>query len=160
DGVISIARSPTLIAPSDWGSRTPTRITSAAWYGYEKKRYDRAIADFNQALKVDPNLVSALVNRGIAWRSKAISTAPLPISTWRSGSAPRWRQPTTTVNGRGPRSAPPRHRAFDPVNGFERVCLSGDRWGRLRRVPPAACPFRKSYPDNSDGAGHENRAPA
>ena len=37
---------------------------------HEKKRYERAIADFNQALKISPNLASALVNRGIAWRSK------------------------------------------------------------------------------------------
>jgi tetratricopeptide (TPR) repeat protein len=36
---------------------------------HEKKRHERAIADFNQALKINPKLASALVHRGIAWRS-------------------------------------------------------------------------------------------
>jgi len=37
---------------------------------YERKSLDRAIADFNQALKINPNLVDALINRGSALRSK------------------------------------------------------------------------------------------
>jgi tetratricopeptide (TPR) repeat protein len=34
-----------------------------AWY--EKARHDRAIADFNQAMKLDPNFAPARINRGL-----------------------------------------------------------------------------------------------
>jgi len=35
-----------------------------------KSEYDRAIADFDQVLQLDPNFVSAYNNRGVAWRGK------------------------------------------------------------------------------------------
>ena len=37
---------------------------------YAKAEYDKALADFDAALKVDANYVSALVNRANAWRGK------------------------------------------------------------------------------------------
>jgi tetratricopeptide (TPR) repeat protein len=39
-----------------------------AWDG--KGDYDRAIADYNQALRIDPQNAWAYNNRGIAWRNK------------------------------------------------------------------------------------------
>jgi tetratricopeptide (TPR) repeat protein len=57
-----------------WGNLIEKRYAAAynerglVWY--EKKSLDRAIADFNQALKINPNLVDALINRGNALRRK------------------------------------------------------------------------------------------
>ncbi len=35
-----------------------------------KREYDRAIADYNEAIRLDPKFTAAYTNRGIAWRSK------------------------------------------------------------------------------------------
>src|SRR5215470_519960 len=32
---------------------------------YQKGRYDRAIADFDRAIKIDPNFAAAYINRGL-----------------------------------------------------------------------------------------------
>jgi tetratricopeptide (TPR) repeat protein len=37
---------------------------------YEKGRYERAIADFTRAIKIDPILVAAYINRGRALHDK------------------------------------------------------------------------------------------
>ena len=81
-------RSPTPTAASPWSpratstapSRTSTRRSSSirkcrsvlrrgiAWKA--KGDFDRAIADFDQAIELDPKYCSAYFNRGIAWASK------------------------------------------------------------------------------------------
>jgi hypothetical protein len=37
---------------------------------HEKGRYERAIADFSQAIKIDPTLEAAYINRGWALHEK------------------------------------------------------------------------------------------
>ena len=47
-------------------SRTYNR--GDAWAA--KKEYDKAIADFNEAIRLDPKLALAFTDRGNAWRAK------------------------------------------------------------------------------------------
>src|SRR5438034_1100106 len=43
-------------------------MRGAVWM--EKKEHDKAIADFDYALQINPNDSSALTNRGLAWAAK------------------------------------------------------------------------------------------
>jgi len=56
------------------GHETPTDLARAFdWRGYalvKKGQYDRAIDDFDQAIKIDPNNASAFSNRGAAYEIK------------------------------------------------------------------------------------------
>ena len=79
-------------------SRSP--ITTAASPVAGKNELDRAIADFDRALKINPNLSAAYYNRGNAYFQKRDSTAPSPATTRRSGSIRRTRWPTTTAASR------------------------------------------------------------
>ena len=51
-----------------------------------KGQYDRAIQDYGQAIKLDPNFAQAFVNRGFAYAIKAQTTAPWKTTTTRSSS--------------------------------------------------------------------------
>ena len=63
-----------------------------------KGRYDRAIADFDQAIKLNPDNGSRLLQpRPRATTAGAISIAPSPTSTRRSSSIRTTRRPTTTA---------------------------------------------------------------
>jgi tetratricopeptide (TPR) repeat protein len=60
-----------------WASARPTQAQHSAVDYYkqgnvwsEKKEFDRAIADYDQAIKLDPNYVDAYNNRGLAWNEK------------------------------------------------------------------------------------------
>ena len=33
----------------------------------DKKEYDKAIADYNEAIRLDPKDANAYINRGMAW---------------------------------------------------------------------------------------------
>ena len=65
--------------------RNDTISTSHAYYNRgiawsEKKEYDKAIADYNKALAVDPNNANFYVNRGRPKKRKASSRKPLPTT--------------------------------------------------------------------------------
>ena len=47
----------------------------------EKGEYDKAIADYNQALTIDPKDADAYYNRGNAWEKRANTTRPSPTTT-------------------------------------------------------------------------------
>jgi len=69
----------------------PHRVCAVAYLmrgiAYDgKKDDDRAIADFNEALKINPNFAEAHNNRGSAVQAKGITTAPLPTTVKLSGS--------------------------------------------------------------------------
>ena len=66
-----------------------------AYYG--KKDYDRAIADYDQAIKLNPAYPTALINRGNAWRAKGSATVPPPTTARRCASIPTMRSPTSIV---------------------------------------------------------------
>ncbi len=46
---------------------TPCRTTTAATPGEKKGEYDKAIADFTEAIRLDPKDARAYYNRGVAW---------------------------------------------------------------------------------------------
>ena len=39
-----------------------------SWYA--KNEYDKAIADYNEAIRLDPKFALAYVDRGIVWRQQ------------------------------------------------------------------------------------------
>ena len=47
----------------------------------EKGEYDKAIADYDQALAINPKFAPAYSNRGLAWEKKASTTRPSPTTT-------------------------------------------------------------------------------
>ena len=67
---ISSAPLPTTIRRSSSIRNSPSPTTIAATRFDDKGDPDRAIADYNEALRADPNYAAALYNRGIAWRRK------------------------------------------------------------------------------------------
>ena len=81
-----------------------------AYYG--KKDYDRAIADYDQAIKLNPAYAAALINRGNAWRAKGMQRPRRrrlrPSGAHRSRQCARLHQPRGRV--RDPEAARPRHR--------------------------------------------------
>ena len=70
----TISRRPTTPRRSGSTPRTPNAYIGrgAAWI--EKKEYDKAIADCNEALHIDPNDVAVLVDRGKALSSEMESS--------------------------------------------------------------------------------------
>src|SRR4029077_967053 len=51
--------------------------------------YDRAIADFNEAIRLDPKSSIAFINRGDTYTNKGDNYEPSLITTRRSDSIPR-----------------------------------------------------------------------
>ncbi len=61
---------------------------------YDRKgEHDRAIADYAEAIRLDPKSAKAYYNRGIAYDHKASMTAPSPISMRPSASTRKTRTP-------------------------------------------------------------------
>ena len=58
---------------------------------------DRAIADYDEAIRLDPKYTVAFNNRGADYQVKGTWTAPSRISRRRSGSIPNAPQPSTTA---------------------------------------------------------------
>ena len=56
-------------------------ITNAARHWVEKGEFDKAIADFDECIRLDPNSVDGYVHRGHAWFRQAMPTRRLPTST-------------------------------------------------------------------------------
>jgi len=69
----------------------------------EKGDYDRAIAEFDQAIRLDPKNALAYSARGNAWDNKRSMTERLPTSTKRSSSIPSKLPPITIVPVHGSR---------------------------------------------------------
>ena len=70
-----------------------------AWL--DKGDFDRAIADFNDAIRLDPTRAAPYKVAAALGEAKAISAAPPPISTRRSGSIRHSRLPSTTAVSSG-----------------------------------------------------------
>ena len=97
-GATTIAPSPTSARRSG-SSRRTCRIVMSRATAYEAKGdFARAIADYDQALKLDPNLDGGLSSTAaLPGAAAAISTAPSPTSIRSSGSTARTSPPTTTA---------------------------------------------------------------
>ena len=61
---------------------------------YDEGRYDQAIADYTAALKLDPKLTSAMVNRGWAYLAQKTTKRRRPTSARRSRSIRKCGPPT------------------------------------------------------------------
>ena len=96
----------------------------------DKGDNDRAIADYSEAIRIDPKYASAYNDRGVAYAPRATTNAPSRTSPRRSGSIPNTPSPTITaasVSQQGRQR--PRHRGShrgDPARSQ----------GRLRLQPP------------------------
>ena len=87
--------SPTSTRPSGSTPRTPTPTSTGASPGASKKEYDKAIADFNEAIRLDPeNAVGLLQPRATPGTRRRSTTRPSPITPRPSGSIPRTPRPT------------------------------------------------------------------
>ena len=47
----------------------------------DKNEFDKAIADYTEAIRLDPNDAGAFHDRGIIWEIRGTMTRPLPTST-------------------------------------------------------------------------------
>jgi tetratricopeptide (TPR) repeat protein len=67
-----------------------------------KGEVDRAIADYDAAIKLNPKFASAYNNRGAAFRKQGQLERAMPITSWRSGSIRAWisRRKTATSYGK------------------------------------------------------------
>ena len=62
-----------------------------------KGDFDRAIADFSEAIRFDPKYAEAYYLRGVVYGNKGdLDRAIAPTTARRSGSIPSWQPPTTT----------------------------------------------------------------
>ena len=79
--------------------RTPPYYCSRGFDRHSKKEYDKAIADFDQAIRLDPKYTLAYIGRGISRASTQGDTPrPSPTSARPSGSI-RCRSPLTYNRG-------------------------------------------------------------
>ena len=74
-----------------------------AWQ--KKGDLDRALADYTQAIKINPKDALAYNNRGMLWRERGNPTAPLPISR-RPSPSTRCRDRTRPIRGAATPSSP------------------------------------------------------
>ena len=62
--------SPTSPRPSDWTRRMPARIAAGGSPTGTRASYDKAIADFTEAIRLDPNWPRRITTGAIAYGSK------------------------------------------------------------------------------------------
>ena len=85
--------SPTTTRPSGSTPRTPRRTTTAATPGSDKKEYDKAIADYNEAIRLDPKDPWLYFNRAVtslitSRDNAADCRTSLELWGWRAANAP------------------------------------------------------------------------
>ena len=86
-----------------------TSTTEGLKYRRDKGDSHHAIADYNQAISIDPKYVSAYNNRGVAYR-KGRDRPLSPTTTRRSASIPNTPMPTPAVALHRQGRLRPRHR--------------------------------------------------
>ena len=86
---------PLPITPRPSGSirNLPRRISNRGNVYATKGEYDQGIADCTEAIRLEPKYAKAYCNRGIAYRRRATSTRPLPITPRPSASIRNFPQP-------------------------------------------------------------------
>ena len=80
---------------SDWDAAAVLTDRGSAYV--DKGRLDRAIEDFDAAIKIEPDYSLAFGNRAIAYHRRAISIGPSPTMTPRSAWIPVMPTATATV---------------------------------------------------------------
>ena len=81
--------------------RTPAILGRGLMRGLiwkQKKEYDKAIADFNEAIRLDPKLHSPTITEATPGTRRRSTTRPSPTSTRPSGSIPKY---AVAYNNRG-----------------------------------------------------------
>ena len=74
----------------------PKRYSDRGAIYLAKGDRDRAIADYDQAIRLDPSYATAHFNRAYAYHLKATMIVPSPATMRRSGSIRTMRMPSTT----------------------------------------------------------------
>ena len=104
-----------------------------AWV--DKKEYDKAIADFNEAIRLDPKDADAYTNRGYAWYAKKEYDKAIADFTRPSGSIPSTRKPIPLPGATlgmsekdGLRQSADRLRTSYPARSQTRRCIRGCAW--------------------------------
>ena len=92
----STAPSPTTMRRSGSIPKTPSPCSIEVSLYRDKGDIDRAIADFSEAIRLDPNDAMAFNNRGIAYSDKGDHDRAIADLSRRSGSIPNPPSPTTT----------------------------------------------------------------
>ena len=106
---------------------------------YNKGDYDRAIADFDRAIQLKPDDAAAYANRGLAYNTRATTTAPSPTSTGPSSSS------RTTPEAYADRGC-----------GLQHQGRLRPRHRRLRQGHPAQAGLCRAYVNR--GLAYEQRA--
>ena len=70
--------SPTFEQAIKLDPRNPTFYTTRSHAYYEKRDYERAIADLTQAIRLDPKSTLTLYNRAMAYRAKGEPDRAVP----------------------------------------------------------------------------------
>ena len=110
----------------------------------DKGEYDRAIADYDEAIRLDPKLAKAYFNRGVPTKPRANTTGRSP-TTMRRSSSIRNTSPPTTAGG-----TPTKPRA----NTTGRSPTTVRRSGSIRNSPSLHRPSDAS----TDNKGEHDRA--
>ena len=111
-----------------------------------KGDYDRAIADYNAAIPLDPRTDTPATIGVSRTAARVTTTALLPITPTRSGSIRNTSTPTATGAWRtSPRRQRPRHRRLHQSNPARsqvrsRLSTTGDLQNEPKAIPPEAMP--------------------